>query len=705
MQGETREFKSKQTQFAEILSEPPAFFRYFMNSQPYPYQTRFLQDQNPEVLFVSGRQVGKTTMLAAKALHHAILNPSAQAIIISRSQRQSNILFQHVLNAVNHSRLTKYVSQQTQTQIRFKNNSLIVSLPCGRSGDTSRGYSPTLLIFDEAAFIPNDVFAALRPSTAASKAQRVYSTTPLAKTGFVYQLWANAKNVSRHHVPSTDCPRIPPAFLESERDLMTEAEFNREYLGEFLSQTDNWLPAEEVHAAVNQDYYLALSPDHHVHNVITPASTEHDFYLGIDPARFGLDDTVFTVSARTKEGAWTVVETLAVSKSSTPNTIGHAKELAKKWGVKRIYVDANGLGGGSADLLKEAQADFSEFNAEVRFVNFTLEEKDGLYRNLKRLFEKKLITIPDCRKLVFQLTDLEYEFSSNGRVKVHHPEVANAHDDFCFVAGTRILTKTGQKPIERIQVGDMVLTREGFKRVVKTGSRLAQVVEKFGLVGTPSHPVFTKTGIKPLSLLTQSDVTYIWNEKQCSIEERPITDIRLQNGDNYAFITGITASGKKRLNLYTDKFGKIIAEKFRLGSSFITKIEIPRTTNLKTLRLCRSENTSRNIIKPLKEERKREETSLNMRGPKQPNGIILKKGANGIGSTPMKAIFGKKNICTLVWNADKNTTRREFSKQNIAQTNAYQKPVLNQGKPRNTTEDIVKKRKVYNLQVEDAHEY
>ncbi len=70
---------------------------------------------------------------------------------------------------------------------------------------------------------------------------------------------------------------------------------------------------------------------------------------------------------------------------------------------------------------------------------------------------------------------------------------AGAHDDQCFVAGTMVATLLGDKPIERIKAGEMVITPFGLKRVLfsgKTGTR--GVISKFGLTATPEHPFITR---------------------------------------------------------------------------------------------------------------------------------------------------------------------------------------------------------------------
>lgn len=66
------------------------------------------------------------------------------------------------------------------------------------------------------------------------------------------------------------------------------------------------------------------------------------------------------------------------------------------------------------------------------------------------------------------------------------------HDDLCFVAGTIIATRRGPIAIEKVRVGDEVVTPFGWRRVTAAAcTGIRPVVGRGPLVGTGNHPVFS----------------------------------------------------------------------------------------------------------------------------------------------------------------------------------------------------------------------
>lgn len=77
------------------------------------------------------------------------------------------------------------------------------------------------------------------------------------------------------------------------------------------------------------------------------------------------------------------------------------------------------------------------------------------------------------------------------------PELVDAENHWCIAEGQRVLTKRGLVPIETVDVGDMVMTRNGWRRVLvsQMTSGAASVVSVETTLGTltctPDHPIYS----------------------------------------------------------------------------------------------------------------------------------------------------------------------------------------------------------------------
>jgi hypothetical protein len=70
------------------------------SSYTYPYQEEFLRDPFPLTAACCGRQVGKTTLAAIKALQYALAKKSVRILTVSAELRQSMILFDRILTFI-----------------------------------------------------------------------------------------------------------------------------------------------------------------------------------------------------------------------------------------------------------------------------------------------------------------------------------------------------------------------------------------------------------------------------------------------------------------------------------------------------------------------------------------------------------------------------------------------------------------------------
>lgn len=148
--------------------------------------------------------------------------------------------------------------------------------------------------------------------------------------------------------------------------------------------------------------------------------------------------------------------------------------------------------------------------------------------------------------------------------------------DNCLSGDTKIKTKNGDVLLRDIKVGDDVLTREGFKKVLRHIDRgECEVIKKLGIRGTPEHPFITTKGVKRFDELNPSDILYIWNQKSLSIKEESIKDILNTKEDICEFTIGegqIKVTGRQLA--YIGNFGLTKMAQFLRGLLYTIKTTI-----------------------------------------------------------------------------------------------------------------------------------
>jgi len=242
----------------EKLAENPTLFaELLLNFKPYPYQQKLLNDKSKRIVACMGRQTGKTTTIAAKAIHYAYTHPNTTTLIVSPSLRQSMIMFDKIQNFIqNNPLLTKSITRKTRTIIQLTNHSQIIALPC--SQNLLRGYTAQLTICDEAAFIPETVITQIIfPMLSTTNGTAIFLSTPWDKNHFFHKAFLNPK-YSTHKVKSKQCPLIKPEFLKEMQQNMTKEAYLMEYEAEFTETQNSYFPQELIRKSVEHAQKINL---------------------------------------------------------------------------------------------------------------------------------------------------------------------------------------------------------------------------------------------------------------------------------------------------------------------------------------------------------------------------------------------------------------------------------------------------------------
>ena len=186
---------------------------------------------------VSPRQMGKSTVISQDAGDYALNNPNKSIMIIASVERQSLLLFEKVLDYIynkDKSQIKTKKDKPTKHELRLKNGSIIRCLPTGDSGYGIRGYTIDRLYADEAAFIKEEVWAAVTPMLATTGGDIILLSTPFGKDNYFYRMFDNDKFTNIHVDPEEVIKhREEPKksnminFRKDEEERMTKLQFQQ----------------------------------------------------------------------------------------------------------------------------------------------------------------------------------------------------------------------------------------------------------------------------------------------------------------------------------------------------------------------------------------------------------------------------------------------------------------------------------------------
>ncbi len=219
---------------------------------PEPWQERVLRSTSGRLLLNCHRQAGKSTLAGVLAVHTALYEPGSLILLVSPALRQSQELFRKALTAYRTLGRPVPAEQESALSLTLENGSRIVSLPGQES--TVRSFSAVrLLVMDEAARVPDELYFSTRPMLAVSGGRIVAMSTPFGKRGWWFEAWTGSEPWERYAVKATESSRISSAFLDEERRTLGEWWFAQEYLCEFKDTSDQLFSTDFVMGALTAE--------------------------------------------------------------------------------------------------------------------------------------------------------------------------------------------------------------------------------------------------------------------------------------------------------------------------------------------------------------------------------------------------------------------------------------------------------------------
>ena len=183
---------------------------------------------------------------------------------------------------------------------------------------------------------------------------------------------------------------------------MSKLQFQQEYLGEFVDDLMQLFPDKLIKAC----------------QTVKRASVALDrVYLGVDVARYGGDESVFSVIEK-KGDFLRQMDSLITINTLTTETTQLVLSLEKKWHFRRIYIDDGGMGVGVFDQLlnspetkrKVVPINNARRSQDIDDKRFKKLMKEDLYMNLLRLMEQGKIKLLDDPEIFLSLKSIQYEY-------------------------------------------------------------------------------------------------------------------------------------------------------------------------------------------------------------------------------------------------------------------------------------------------------
>jgi hypothetical protein len=219
---------------------------------PDEWQRELLLKPWDRALLLCGRQTGKSTATAALALHTALYREGALVLILAPARRQSKEVLTKVWSLYRSAGRPVRVDNRSELRVRFDNGSRLIARP--GTEKTVRGFSAVdLIVEDEAARVPDDLYEAVRPMLAVSGGRLVGLSTPWGKRGWFYRAWTSEQEWHRVKVTGPECPRLSAEFLRQEKAEIGRWMYRQEYLCEFVDPATQMFKTSEIQGAFTSD--------------------------------------------------------------------------------------------------------------------------------------------------------------------------------------------------------------------------------------------------------------------------------------------------------------------------------------------------------------------------------------------------------------------------------------------------------------------
>lgn len=691
-----------------------------------PQKTLFLLNKKARYkVMYGGRGSGKSVAMCISALCLA-MHRKVRILCTRQIQKSIKLSIHKVLSDyINKLGLSDYF-QVTEETIRCNNGSEFIFSGVKNNVEEIKSMEGIdVCIVEEAQNVSDESWEILIPTVRKEGSEFWIAFNPDSEEDPTYQRFVKnpPPDCITKKVNYNDNPFFP-SVLKDEMEYCKRVDY------------DKYLHIWEGHPNVHTEA-LVFKNKYEVKEFDIPTRDKVDrFFIGVDWG-FANDPTTMVLSFIKDKCLYICKEGygIGVDLADIPRKIfANVPESADGWS---IYCDS--ARPETISFLKLRRWEIP-INGKVKQVGFNLKPCDKWKGSVEdgidylRSFEKIYIH-PTCKHTIDEFRNYSYEVDKKtGEVL---PKLIDSYNH-CLVGNTLITTEKGKVKIKDVKIGDKVLTRKGYKKVLWSGVSdrdrdVYKVITNKGkyLIGTDNHKVYTQRGFVRIDNLEIGDKLEIersielCNEKLLQCLGKNGIDTQTQNEEAIECIL------REAKYICTKLCGKHTKEQEKKGMLYTTKTETLKTILLKIWKKLHQKSIVQKDTNIVLKELKGVKNILIRLENLLLNGIKAKKAESGIESIENDLILDAlilvmENVYNVVMNTNEKQNIQNFVATNVNQNIDGKVEKITLQKNASCAEKIIlqanivnkdfaeyivdvkhigKAKKVYDLTIDEQHEF
>jgi len=441
--------KEKVEEYVKCSKDPIYFIEKYIKiitvddgEQPmklFPYQKKIVQSlhKNRKTAAIICRQAGKTTVVAAFVCWYVIFHEAKTVAILANKAITAREILSRVQFA--YERLPNWIQQGVvewnKGSFILENNSRV--LAASTSSSAVRGFSCSMLLLDEYAFVPNTVadefFASVYPTIASGKESKVaIISTPNGMNHFYKIIKEAESGLNGFTVTKAIWSDVPGRNKKWERDMratLGDAKFEQEMNCEFVGSSNTLLSSASLRSLVIESpVFESLDSSMRIYENPSP---DKNYVITVDVSRgVGGDNTVISVFS-IKETPYRLVAQFASNLVNFIELPPVITDIAIKYNNAYVLIESNDLGEAVATSMYMDMEYENLLYSSGHEVSFSARENYGL----KTTARTKLVgcntlkSLLESDQLVVGDSDSILELSNFVRSKGSFAADSGGHDD------------------------------------------------------------------------------------------------------------------------------------------------------------------------------------------------------------------------------------------------------------------------------------